>query len=345
MLYLQDVYNSNVYPCPAEHVREHFDLFSRSKQTTLSISTGFYVTLCNFKLTIRPLLLLLVVFVSSCAVVTGEREPVEVFSDRRIASPVFEFPSDCANHLANTRHSIERSKRSGQFDERLVVASWNTKKSSGETWKSDLQQLTEVADILLLQEAVMVAKVAEVLPYPFVALAEGFRSPAGPSGLISASHVGPRSSCRFVHKEPLFGTRKASNLIYYPLSSRRETLLVANIHAINFSIGLGAFEEQLTDLATLLHRHDGPIIFAGDFNVWNKRRAELVGRMIENLGMAELAFNPDSRKAAFGHILDRIYSRGLPLIEASTIRLESSDHNALIAVWDISNEELSAAGR
>lgn len=276
----------------------------------------------------RIVALFLCSLISACALIRGTDEPGGFF-ERRIESPIFESASHCRKQL----WAADASAQPPSFGAQLALASWNAQKSTGQAWLSDLQRLIKRADILLLQEAVLTAEAADVLPYSFVAVAEGFRAAPGPSGVLSASHVAPLASCSFIDHEPLVGTRKASNINRYPFATPGESLLVANIHSINFSLGVKAFQRQLTRLTIVLHQHKGPLIFAGDFNIWNKRRAKLVRRMKENLNLKEVNFTPDSRKVVFGYPLDRIYYRGLTLIEADTEPLPSSDHDALIAVW------------
>lgn len=37
-------------------------------------------------------------------------------------------------------------------------------------------------------------------------------------------------------------------------------MLVVNLHAVNFELGMATFREQLNDLTALIHRHQGPVI-------------------------------------------------------------------------------------
>lgn len=283
----------------------------------------------------RPLACALCLLLGACAVLRDERDPAAVFADRQVESPVFQSAIACHHQLTEASTKTPGVKRS--LGPRLAVASWNARKSTGKDWQSDLQQLIDDTDILLLQEAALVPATREVLPYRFVAVAEGYVSAAGPTGVLSASHMAPLASCAFIDREPLFRTPKASSITRYPLANREETLLVANVHSVNFSLGLETFQQQLTRLAIVLHQHEGPIIFAGDLNIWNAWRAELVSEMVGDLGLKEVAFALDSRKIVFGYPLDRIYLRGLSLISATTKKLDSSDHDALIAILRTAN--------
>jgi hypothetical protein len=41
-----------------------------------------------------------------------------------------------------------------------------------------------------------------------------------------------------------------------------QTLVVTNVHAVNFSFGTGAFEKQFEEIRQVLDDHDGPIILS-----------------------------------------------------------------------------------
>lgn len=269
------------------------------------------------------------VLLAGCAALSMDREPAGVFRERRVASPIVESAQECREHLAGAGRAVGNHG----FGPRLTLATWNTQKSTDSLWRSELRNLARRTDLLLLQEAAIVPAAREVLPYPFVAVAEGYHSTAGPTGVLTASNTEPLGSCTFLVREPLLRTFKASSVTRYPIAGREETLLVANIHSVNFSLGMGAFDRQLLRLAATLKNHRGPIIFAGDFNVWNSRRERVVERIMESLGLTEARLRPDLRKRVFGHPLDRIYWRDLELLSAGTRRLPTSDHSALLATF------------
>lgn len=266
---------------------------------------------------------------SACTSGIGVEGAARVFVKGGIPSPVLDSAAACEQALRATAHAVTDES----FGERLVVASWNTAKSVGIGWQIGLRRLAEEADILLLQEAAIISATSELLPYPFVAVSEGYRAALGPTGLLSASHVNPVASCTFLDWEPLLRTPKASSITSYPIGKDEETLLVANVHAINFSFGMGAFTKQIERISRAMQSHAGPIIFAGDFNTWNQGRADVVARLIKDLDLQEVAFDDSARRSVFGYPLDRIFWRGMTLDTAKTEALASSDHAALIASW------------
>jgi endonuclease/exonuclease/phosphatase (EEP) superfamily protein YafD len=280
----------------------------------------------------RPLSALAIAsLISGCAFFASDRSTAPIVDARRIPSPVFETAQQCSERLL----SAASRQSTAAFGSRLVVATWNVHKSVSEEWKTDLDRLADEADILLLQEAAIGPAAREVLPYPFVAVSEGYRARLGPTGILSASHVDPLASCTFIDREPLLQTPKASSIASYALDGSRETLLVANVHAINFSFGIGAFRNQLERIASALRHHEGPIVFAGDFNAWNARRAHLVAELTRELGLREVNFGENEGKRFLGYPLDRIFWRGMHLDEARVEPVGTSDHDPLIARWHL----------
>jgi endonuclease/exonuclease/phosphatase (EEP) superfamily protein YafD len=130
-------------------------------------------------------------------------------------------------------------------------------------------------------------------------------------------------------------TPEASSITSYPFGEDRETLLLANVHAINVSLGTGAFKVQLERIAGAMRNHEGPIVFAGDSNTWDKDRVELVFSLTNELDLQEVSFDDSARKTVFGYPLDRIFWRGMAFDKDTTEPLASSDHDALIASWHL----------
>ena len=159
-------------------------------------------------------------------------------------------------------------------------------------------------------------------------------------------HTPPQASCAQRVYEPLALLPKSSLLTYYPIKNTQQTLLVANIHAINFTLGTGRFTQQLMEIKALLAQHSGPIVFAGDFNTWSDQREELLDQIIgdEKLGLLKVEFVSTVETLAWGHRLDHIFFRGLKVISAEIIPVESSDHYPLKVRFEfVSNPEIESA--
>jgi len=216
---------------------------------------------------------------------------------------------------------------------RLRVLSWNIRKTFDAGWRDDLLRLGSDADLAFLQEASLSAGLGEVWPGGplYQAFAEGYVDTRINTGVMTLSTRAPAMQCNFTRLEPWLGTPKAAAVTEHAIAGRDERLLAINIHAVNFTLGVEDLRAQLAPLATLLERHPGPVILAGDFNTWSAARARLVDHMLRDRGLAPLAFDPDLRSRAFGRALDHIYVRGLVAEHTEVVPVSSSDHNPLRA--------------
>lgn len=232
----------------------------------------------------------------------------------------------CLARLSGTANAPSHRLNNNGFS----IVNWNIQKGKHENWAGDLQQLNAGADLLILQEAPRENDAwDDFTPAHYVSFAEGFGIKQSVTGVLTMSSVAPLSECKFVAFEPWFGTRKATLVTEYALTDSAETLLVVNIHSINFSFGVKHMHKQLRQAATVIEHHDGPVLLSGDFNTWRRRRAEVVETIVERLGLVPLQYEVDHRKRWFGRALDHIYVRGLRTLHATSMELDSSDHNPM----------------
>ncbi len=213
---------------------------------------------------------------------------------------------------------------------------WNIEKSGNNGWKTDLQTLAGDSDLILIQEASVQAQIPAVMPHPlYGAFAAGYTTEALETGVLTLSTVEPSLQCNLTAWEPWLGTPKATNITEYPVQGQVARLLVINLHAVNFSVGLKEFEEQIQALAPLLHNHKGPLIVAGDFNTWSKNRMRSLDSFMFSHQLSSVTFTPDLRTRIWKMPLDHVYLRGLNLISASTVEVKTSDHNPLSITVEI----------
>jgi len=160
------------------------------------------------------------------------------------------------------------------------------------------------------------------------------------SGVLTGATAAPLDSYALLSeaREPLLHSAKPKLLSRYPLSNSKLTLLVLNIHAINFKWGTKAFAAQLALFKQRIQEHQGPVIVAGDFNTWSEKRLALIEQAAADMHLAQVDFGRESAylKTMFGHPLDHIFysAQYLDLIGPSVNvfeQLSSSDHRALYA--------------
>ncbi len=266
-----------------------------------------------------PALLLLL---ASCA--SHEVDPVALqpqpIADNHVA--------DCLALLRDTTSGLGPELDAASI--RLV--SWNVQKNSHTDWYRDFTALIDNKDLVLVQEVSLRENSINALDGSrHWSFAPGYQKPGAISGVMTMSRSKPIAQCSFVNYEPLLRTPKATSITRYGLTTTDDTLVVVNIHAVNFSMGMGAFKRQFDQVREVLASHDGPIIVSGDFNTWRKRRNDIVAGMAKEIGLISLEFTEDYRVTLFGNPLDHVYVRGLSLLDSTTERVSSSDHNPMSA--------------
>lgn len=235
----------------------------------------------------------------------------------------------CTRDLGNMEPRMRAELDSG----RIRLISWNVKKGSNAGWHEDFSALVADQDLVLIQEAIWHPDSS--FSEHHWAFAPGYRSRKHLSGVMTYSNSEPLVQCNLISWEPWLGTPKATNITEYGLTGTDQTVLVVNIHAINFTFGVADFSEQLERIRPVLAAHAGPIILSGDFNTWRKRRADILESFAGDFSLNPVEFDHDHRKLFFGQPLDHIYVRGLRIGASDTRQLKSSDHNPLLVEFSL----------
>ena len=211
--------------------------------------------------------------------------------------------------------------------QRIEVLSWNIYKAQHEQLLPDLRALSQGVDFVLLQEAFRDQQLFAIKPY--ARFSPGFRGWSKQTGTLLLSDFQPQLYCRFYQREPWLRTPKASSISRYALA-QGGSLLVVNLHGINFTWGTEDYQRQLKTLTLLIAQHNGPVIFAGDFNTWSHSRQQLVQQLLTPLQLAPVTLSPDQRTRFFGYALDQVWTRGVEIKRAQALARESSDHNPIL---------------
>lgn len=237
-------------------------------------------------------------------------------------------PASCGSalELVNPERDTE-----GIDPSSFTVLSWNSHRSGHKDWNSDLIVLGRGADILLLQEAALgpVLDTQPALAANEWLMAKAFQLDEREIGVMSAARVAPQAYCASREPEPLFKIPKIGLAASYPLAGLDTSLLVVNIHLVNYTINVAAVQRQISALEEIVRAHEGPVIVAGDFNTWNDERESLVRQKMTELEMNPVSFDPDHRVSFFSHRVDGVYYRGLEVTKSLSHQVESSDHNPL----------------
>lgn len=232
------------------------------------------------------------------------------------------------------RESLKAPVTSGGASEldpyNIRLVNWNVQKTANVSWNEDYAALAEGSDLVLMQEASLREEtIADLDVSRHWSFAPGYRTEDQISGVLTLSTIKPLTQCSFVNLEPVIRTPKATSITQYALASSNETLVVVNLHAVNFSLGLGAFRKQFAQVASALSEHDGPIVLSGDFNTWRNGRMDIVDSIAADLGLRALTFMKDDRTRVLGRTIDHIYIRGLSAVRADVSTVTTSDHNPM----------------
>lgn len=213
---------------------------------------------------------------------------------------------------------------------------WNIYKGERENWPRDIKKLSYSKDLILLQEMLLTEEMNTVFDsfvyYQFdAAISFIYKKTNVPTGVLTGSIARPSmaKAMRTRKREPILKTPKTSLVTKYRLKGRDDSLLVINIHSINF-VSLKTFISQFSKFNTILKDHKGPAIFAGDFNTWSKERFNFLDRFMSSHDLKAIEFDQDDRMTFFGNPLDYIFIKGLNYSDAKVLSdFTSSDHKPL----------------
>lgn len=266
---------------------------------------------------------------AACTTITITSEPRAVLLEQNRQVRVQRL--NCPEAAQHARQVARNAPALDPAGFRLIT--WNIHKQGDNGWQADLATFARRSDIVLLQELVLEPEIRRIIEDAGLqwAMASSFLNSDIDIGVLTAARVAPVATCTQRVVEPLLRIPKSSVITWYAIRGSNSTLAVANMHAINFSLLLGAYRTQLDAMREALAEHRGPIIFAGDLNTWTAGRYDAVMETARALGLTEIQFAEDKRKLFFGKQLDHIFVRGLVMTTSSAIEVTSSDHNPVEA--------------
>ena len=214
---------------------------------------------------------------------------------------------------------------------RFHLITWNVHKGQDTGWQEDLERLSKQADFVLLQEATQHQNLSTFSTALFVS---SFSFKELLSGVKTFTQTQPEWYCGGGVAEPIIQIPKVASVMNLPLE-KGNSLLLINVHLINFEWGISAYQAQLEQLFSFVENHQGPIIMAGDFNAWNEDRLNLVNNLIQKYGLDSVALSQDERVRFLGYPLDYIFTRGVKVVRATSEVVTSSDHNPLLMEFEL----------
>jgi endonuclease/exonuclease/phosphatase (EEP) superfamily protein YafD len=224
--------------------------------------------------------------------------------------------------------------------EPLRLITWNIHKQKDTDWYTDFTRLSRDRDLFVLQEAYFDEKLASALAgfdYDW-SMATAWRSGASTTGVLTAARASADYQCTLRAIEPLTGVPKSILVSRFPIAGTHESLMIANVHGINFTLGVQEYRQQFVALERVLREHRGPLILAGDFNTWRQARLQIIEALADRLSLENVNYLSHNRIRVFGNPIDHVYYRGLEVIDFSSPTVSSSDHNPLLMTFKLKQE-------
>lgn len=252
-----------------------------------------------------------------------------------------EKSDDCSSYLLSLRLDPMSNQTSAIDVDDFGLLTWNILKENREGWEKDFGLLGKEIDLFIIQEAYLTDSLKgmlrnEALNWIF---APAFTYRGVDTGVLTASVAPAEPICMERFFDPLTHLPKSILITRHPMSTPGRSVLVVNIHSINFAIGLSSFRKYWARLEDILSADKGPIILAGDFNTWSKERMVVVHETTRRLSLKPVIFTDDGRSTVFGDVVDHVYYRGLTPIDAEVYEVTSSDHNPMVVRFRLDDEE------
>ena len=202
----------------------------------------------------------------------------------------------------NVIKSFGSSEKEEIEKEVIDIFVWNIYKAKKKNWKDQFRGQVSNYDFFLLQEMVTNPLIKSVFTDTrsvnfTTATSFIYKKNLQRTGVATGSKYLPaaQSFLRSQNREPILLTPKITLFTKYPIKGTDKELLVVNIHAINF-VSSTTLHSQLKDAADVIKEHNGPSIFAGDFNTWTQTKINNLNAVMKKLGFNKVNFsNPRSK--------------------------------------------------
>lgn len=236
----------------------------------------------------------------------------------------------------------QKNRSPDSLNDEFNILVWNMYKGTNVSWPVDFRELTRNVDIIISQEFFLDENMSTVFTelneFEHIMATSFYYKSETRTGVMTASRIGASAYdfTKSQYREPIVRTPKVILTSKYKITNGSE-LLVINIHAINF-VTTRKLEAQLLSIKSQIKEHNGPIIFAGDFNVWTKKKTKMMRDYMEDLGLTEIKYDKfsDKRMKILNKPLDYIFYRDLTLTNAEILGdIEGADHKPLIATFRI----------
>ena len=227
---------------------------------------------------------------------------------------------------------------------------WNIKKTEMSGWQLEYMLYGFDKNLHLLQEAFRNNKFNSTLDLFGnirwdMATSFVYRKQNGtPTGTLigSTADAVEAWSTHSPDNELIVKTPKANIFTKYRLKNSEKILLVVSIHGINIT-RFSSFKRHMDQVKDEILSHDGPVLYAGDFNTRTKTRTRYIKKQMDELNFKEVKFiNGEARMTwpLSKNYLDLAFVRGLEVSHAEVIKDSSgSDHKPMVMTLRLSDSD------
>ena len=215
----------------------------------------------------------------------------------------------------------------------LKICVWNIwKQSGGQQFLKEFQKVIDGSDLIMCQEALLAPNAFEIFaPSGFEAIhAATYRRLDGArDGVLTMSRVQSlMEGIRIISTtaEPFVKTTKAALITFYKTDNEigKNSLAIVNIHSTLLRRPKTAGSE-IRRILEFLENHNGPMIFAGDFNTFTPAYFQEMATALYELGFkhADIVDDPRIKLAR----LDQVFYKGILLKSVNVdVSYKHSDH-------------------
>jgi endonuclease/exonuclease/phosphatase (EEP) superfamily protein YafD len=221
--------------------------------------------------------------------------------------------------------------------------SWNTYKIDHKTpqiFKNYIRDIhdTYAIDVFCLQEAVHNDQTTFPIDNFETVFASNIERKKQNYGVatVSSHTITRKTKILTTHRESVINTHKASLITDIVINGIK--IVIVNIHAINFKSSR-VYEYEFEKIKSIIQPkiNSHPIIIAGDFNSWNKKRVKIIKDFCLEFGFKTAFLDEEHLVKSFQkYSLDFILYRGLYLENATALDcVKISDHNPIVANFEV----------
>jgi endonuclease/exonuclease/phosphatase (EEP) superfamily protein YafD len=249
----------------------------------------------------------------------------------------------CKSHLFTPQPELGKNHATALNADHFKLLTWNIFKERKDGWEKEFERIPGGIDLFMFQEACLTDSLKgvfrnEALNWVF---APAFSYLGDHVGVLTASSAPSEPICMERFKEPIIRLPKSVLVTRYPLSVPGQSVLVVNVHSINFALGVEIFSNHWAQLEKFLSTVPGPVILAGDFNTWSRKRLDVVRETTHRLSLKPVTFDRGGQSTFFGNVVDHVYYRGLTPIDAEVYEVTSSDHNPMLVSFRLDDKSIS----